>query len=74
MNRRLIAAITLLTGSTLSAQSINFVHDVQPILRRHCYRCHGSQNQEASLQLNQRRSVLGPQATNDSGEPVVVTY
>ena len=37
---------------------IDFRRDVQPILRRHCYRCHGSKNQEADLQLNSRDVVL----------------
>ncbi len=37
---------------------VSFARDVQPILRRHCFRCHGTKNQEAGLQLNRRESVL----------------
>ena len=52
-----------------AAGPVNFVAEVQPILRRHCFRCHGSQNQEASLQLNQREAAF---AEADSGEPIIV--
>ena len=38
---------------------VSFQHDVQPILRRHCFRCHGTKNQEASLQLNMRDAAVG---------------
>ncbi len=48
---------------------IDFTHDVQPILRLHCYRCHGSKNQKGGLQLNRRAAVYG---NADSGEPIVV--
>ncbi len=53
------------------AAQVDFAQDVQPILRRHCFRCHGSKNQEASLQLNLRRSALGEA---DSGEPIIVKH
>ncbi|REK09452.1 MAG: DUF1553 domain-containing protein [Planctomycetota bacterium] len=48
---------------------VDFVRDVQPLLRRHCFRCHGPKEQEGSLALNRRESTLG---TADSGEPIVV--
>ncbi len=50
---------------------VDFAQDVQPILRRHCFRCHGSKNQEASLQLNLRRGALG---VADSGEPIILKH
>lgn len=52
-----------------SERSLDFAEDVQPILRRHCYRCHGDKNQEASLQLNRRADAFG---VGDSDEPVIV--
>lgn len=52
-------------------RSVDFAHDVQPILRRHCYRCHGSKNQEASLQLNRRDGAMGEA---DSAEPIIVKH
>ncbi len=50
---------------------LTFEDDVQPILRRHCYRCHGSKNQEASLQLNLRSAAMG---LADSDEPIIVKH
>ncbi len=83
MNSRisLLAAI-LLTASmgvaaadvatpTLKPSLIDFAADVQPILRRHCDRCHGAKNQEASLQLNDRQSAWG---VADSDEPIIVKH
>ena len=52
-----------------AARAVDFVHDVQPILRRNCFRCHGSKQQEGGLQLNRRESVYG---SADSGEPIIV--
>jgi len=52
-------------------RKIDFAQEVQPILRRHCYRCHGSKNQEASLQLNLRDSAYGEA---DSAEPIIVKH
>ncbi len=79
MNRFSLFAIVLAFGLSWSSDviaetssfshHISFANDVQPILRRHCYRCHGSKNQEAGLQLNQRSAAMG---TADSGEPVIV--
>jgi len=51
------------------ARTIDFVTDVQPILRRHCDRCHGSRNQEAGLRLDRREAVF---SVADSGEPIVI--
>lgn len=47
--------------------SIDFAEQVQPILRRHCLRCHGETNQEADLRLDVRQGVLG--SPNESGGP-----
>ncbi|MGI9474056.1 MAG: PSD1 and planctomycete cytochrome C domain-containing protein [Rubripirellula sp.] len=52
-------------------RKIDFAQDVQPVLRRHCYRCHGSKNQESDLQLNVRRGVWGEP---DSEATIVVKH
>ncbi len=49
--------------------AVDFADDVQPILRLHCYRCHGPKNQEAGLQLNVRQAALG---MADSQLPIIV--
>ncbi|MFK8111386.1 MAG: PSD1 and planctomycete cytochrome C domain-containing protein [Rubripirellula sp.] len=44
--------------SSFADTVVDFAQDVQPILVRHCNRCHGSKNQEADLQLNRRSNTL----------------
>ncbi len=56
---------------TSDQRRLIFAADVQPILRRHCFRCHGSKNQEASLQLNRRAGAYGEA---DSAEPIIVKH
>ena len=75
MNRILIVLCILLGLGTAngedSARRIDFVQDVQPILNRHCDRCHGSRNQEAGLQLNFKEAMFGNAA---SDQPIVVRH
>ncbi|MEZ6119615.1 MAG: c-type cytochrome domain-containing protein [Pirellulaceae bacterium] len=49
-------------------QLLQYEQEIQPILRRNCYRCHGPQNQEGGLRLDQRAAAT---ATADSGEPII---
>ncbi|WP_166824672.1 PSD1 and planctomycete cytochrome C domain-containing protein [Thalassoroseus pseudoceratinae] len=44
--------------------TIQFARDVQPIFRRHCYRCHGRKNSEGGFQLSNRTSAF---SESDSG-------
>ncbi|MCA9058557.1 MAG: DUF1549 domain-containing protein, partial [Planctomycetaceae bacterium] len=39
-------------------QKVDFVRDVQPILRTHCFECHASGNEEGRLNLGLRARVL----------------
>jgi hypothetical protein len=56
----------LLVGSVAVAAELKGVHpqspdfesNVLPILRRHCFECHGSKAQEADLRLDQRQAVF----------------
>ncbi|MDG2223907.1 MAG: PSD1 and planctomycete cytochrome C domain-containing protein [Rubripirellula sp.] len=66
-----VTLLFLVGGFCLAEESrpIGFSDEVQPILRRHCYRCHGLKNQEAGLQLNRRDSAL---SVADSDETIVV--
>src|SRR6056297_3147996 len=76
MNRLLSALLLIGPGfgiNGLGAESVreqpdgevSFAEEVLPILRRNCFRCHGSKNQEAGLQLNLRSTVLGDEAPAD---------
>jgi hypothetical protein len=37
---------------------VDFIRDVQPILSKHCYSCHGEKKQKAGLRLDQRPDAL----------------
>jgi mono/diheme cytochrome c family protein len=52
-----------------AATKIDFVRDIQPILRTHCYDCHGPTTQESGLRLSNRKSAL---LGGDSGEKSIV--
>ncbi|MEM9585932.1 MAG: PSD1 and planctomycete cytochrome C domain-containing protein [Planctomycetota bacterium] len=63
---------SVLVGDLWAAERVrpvDFVRDVQPILRQHCDRCHGQVNQEASLTLATADGLLG---VADSDETIVV--
>ena len=46
----LILALTWANGGLATA--VDYTTDVKPILRRHCYRCHGALKQESELRLD----------------------
>ncbi len=58
-----------LSADPTPRSQVDYAEDVQPILRRHCYRCHGSKSQEGSLQLNARSAAFG---VADSDEAIIV--
>jgi len=41
-----------------TARPVDFARDVQPILARHCYTCHGEKKQKAGLRLDRRPDAL----------------
>lgn len=41
-----------------ATRQVDYLRDVQPILRQHCYSCHGSKVQQAGLRLDQRQNAL----------------
>jgi mono/diheme cytochrome c family protein len=45
-------AVLLLTAAPLSAAPVDFVREVQPILAKHCYACHGEKKQKSGLRLD----------------------
>src|SRR5438309_2562780 len=44
-----------------------FARDVRPILKAHCYQCHGSERQEAGLRLDSKALAM---KGGLSGEPI----
>jgi hypothetical protein len=57
-----VPAIALLSlaaaGRQETAAKVDFSRDVEPLLKAHCYRCHGSDQQQAGLRLDSRAMLL----------------
>lgn len=53
----------------LERRSVDFSEQIEPLLRRHCQRCHGEKHDEGGLRLNRRIDAIGEA---DSGLPIVV--
>ena len=53
----------------LERRQVDFTEQIQPLLRRHCQRCHGEKHDEGGLRLNQRDEAMGEA---DSGVTIVV--
>lgn len=49
--------------------AVDFATEIQPLLARHCYACHGPDQQEGSLRFDDRATLL---AEADSGNTAVV--
>ncbi|MCA9078138.1 MAG: DUF1549 domain-containing protein [Planctomycetaceae bacterium] len=47
-----------LSHTSMNAAEVDFVHDVVPILRKHCVECHGGAKAEGGLSLNSRGLLL----------------
>ena len=57
MRRSPLLASLLLTTS-LGAASVDFAHEVVPILRKHCSECHTGDKKKGGLSMNTRASLL----------------
>ena len=49
--------------------SVDFSKDVQPLLERSCWKCHGAEKQQGGLRLDRKESALGH---GDSGATAIV--
>jgi len=65
-------------GSQAAAAPVEFIRDIQPIFRQHCYECHGPTKSRARLRLDSRHGVLrgglsGPAiVAGNSGQSLLV--
>jgi Protein of unknown function (DUF1553)/Protein of unknown function (DUF1549)/Planctomycete cytochrome C len=41
-----------------AARKVDYAKDVQPLLARHCYQCHGSEKQESSFRLDRKGAAI----------------
>ncbi len=72
-SRSVVAALVIgvgpIYGSIHAAEPVSFSRQVQPVLARRCFPCHGPDKSEAGLRLHQADSAL---ARLDSGNRAVV--
>ncbi len=61
--------VCAVVSTNAAEEQIDFVEDVQPIFRQHCIKCHGPKEQESSLRLDRRASLL---RGGDFGEPSIL--
>ena len=66
----LVAACFLAGGYGATAAEVDFAHDVAPILKQHCSKCHTGEKREGGLSLDTRETLL---AGGESGRAVVMT-
>ena len=52
------ACVALASGRAQEPARIDFVRDVQPIFRQHCYGCHGPSAHQAGLRLDRRADAM----------------
>jgi YHS domain-containing protein/mono/diheme cytochrome c family protein len=55
-------------GGLATADEIEYARDVHPILRDHCFTCHGPEKQKGKLRLDTREGLFGGK---DGEQPVV---
>ncbi len=75
LSRRLASGVQILgvvfiTASLLSAQNVDYLRDIKPLLANHCYACHGALKQEGGLRLD---TALALHQGGDSGQAIDVT-
>lgn len=54
----LASVAAVLRGNAAGAEPIDFIRDVQPILRERCYSCHGETKQKSGLRLDVKAAAL----------------
>lgn len=60
--------LTVAGAEAATVGGVDYARDVQPILARHCYGCHGPEKQKAGLRLDDRAGAL---AGGDSGKVII---
>lgn len=60
--------LTLTLTAATSAEELDFVHDVMPILKTHCGKCHTGEKKEGGLAMNTRAQLL---AGGENGKSII---
>lgn len=64
-----MAGAGLGTVKVSAAKDVDFQQEIQPLLKTHCVKCHGSEKQKGGLRLDRKSAAL---KGGESGEPGVV--
>lgn len=70
MRAALSALLLTLLATCVVAQEVDFASQIQPLLARRCYACHGPDQQEGGIRFDQRDSLLVPA---DSGRAAIIS-
>ena len=62
-------ALALAVATPASVLAVDFVHEVMPILKQHCGKCHTGKKKEGGLAMNTRAQLL---AGGESGKAVAL--
>ena len=62
------ALLALVLTASVSAAEVDFVHDVMPILKQHCGKCHTGEKREGGLAMNTRAQLL---SGGENGKAVI---
>lgn len=65
----IVGVLVVSHGTTTAETSVSFTQDVQPILAKHCYACHGPDDAEGGLRFIDAEAAF---AEADSGEFAIV--
>jgi hypothetical protein len=57
------------TATNPSGAKVDFARDVRPLLKQHCFECHGPEKRESNFRLDDRQSVF---KGGDFGDPAIV--
>ena len=69
LSPQLIVFAALAACSPLQGADVDFERDIQPILEKRCWNCHGEEEQESGLRLARRAAML---LGGDLGSPAIV--
>ncbi|RLS56686.1 MAG: hypothetical protein DWH91_05995 [Planctomycetota bacterium] len=63
-----LCGILTMTAPLLAAPPVDYLQQIRPIFRDHCYECHGPKKQESGLRLDKRQEAL---AGGNTGPAIV---
>ncbi len=66
-----MVCVVSLADAVSAADAIDFARDIAPIFEEHCWHCHGEDEQQSGLRLDQRAAML---RGGDYGQPTIVPF